>query len=676
MTRKWLCNLVQPRIWQLCVFWVAILSELSEVAAQQPQSADKLPSIARILPPVGEHPPIDVANCLQEGVRLIRTQLDTFPPDRDGRADVAIFVKAIDFALRHDEFYRDSSAAIADELLAVARQRVTELQRGEMPWAQQRGLVVRGYHSSIDGSPQPYGLVIPKSLDLRRPVPLYVWLHGRGDRDTDMYFIQQRMTKAGEVAPDDAIVVHPFGRHCVGFKHAGEIDVLDVIADVQRQYPIDPLRIVLMGFSMGGAGAWHIGAHYTDRFAAIAPGAGFAETAHYNRLKPEDFPPRYEQLLWGAYDVPNYVGNLLNVPVVAYSGENDKQIQAARVMEEAFRSRQRTLNHVIGPGMGHKYHPESLTHILAAVRVAAANPPQFKPQLSLQTRTLRYHRMQWLELLRLKQHWHDSRVDAVVDESNRIVRLATANALAIRAHATPLNGNVRDWQWRIDGQEVPVQPGSNEEDSLTFAWQEGRWRQLAELADDGANDASLVKRPGLQGPIDDAFMQPFLMVLPSTKSSYEVIQRWIESESQHAVDRWRALMRGEPRVKLDTEVTPEDIEQFNLVLWGEPSTNRLLAKIHKRLPLNWQANELSLAGKTWDAATHLPMMVYPNPLNRRHYVVINSGLTFREGHDRTNSQQNPKLPDWAILDLTSPPDELSPGNVVMADFFDEHWQAD
>ena len=55
-------------------------------------------------------------------------------------------------------------------------------------------------------------------------------------------------------------------------------------------------------------------------------------------------------------------------------------------------------------------------------------------------------------------------------------------------------------------------------------------------------------------------------------------------------------------------------------------------------------------------------------------VVINSGLTFREAHDRTNSLQNPKLPDWAILDITQPPNDETAGKVVEADFFDEHWK--
>ena len=47
---------------------------------------------------------------------------------------------------------------------------------------------------------------------------------------------------------------------------------------------------------------------------------------------------------------------------------------------------------------------------------------------------------------------------------------------------------------------------------------------------------------------------------------------------------------------------------------------------------------------------------------------------FREAHDKTNSLQNPKLPDWAILDITQPPNDESAGKVVAADFFNERWQ--
>ncbi|MFP6602512.1 MAG: hypothetical protein VB862_08285, partial [Pirellulaceae bacterium] len=65
---------------------------------------------------------------------------------------------------------------------------------------------------------------------------------------------------------------------------------------------------------------------------------------------------------------------------------------------------------------------------------------------------------------------------------------------------------------------------------------------------------------------------------------------------------------------------------------------------------------------------------YPNPWNDQKYVVLNSGPTHREGHDRTNSLQNPKLPDWAIVDLRQVPDALLPGKIVATGFFDESWQ--
>jgi hypothetical protein len=76
----------------------------------------------------------------------------------------------------------------------------------------------------------------------------------------------------------------------------------------------------------------------------------------------------------------------------------------------------------------------------------------------------------------------------------------------------------------------------------------------------------------------------------------------------------------------------------------------------------------------FDRHRYVPLLIYPNPLNSSRYVVINSGPTHREAHDRTNSLQNPKLPDWAIVDATTAPSDEVPGRVVAADFFDERWQ--
>ena len=68
------------------------------------------------------------------------------------------------------------------------------------------------------------------------------------------------------------------------------------------------------------------------------------------------------------------------------------------------------------------------------------------------------------------------------------------------------------------------------------------------------------------------------------------------------------------------------------------------------------------------------ILIFPNPLNRDRYVVLNSGFTYREYAYLNNARQVPKLPDWAVIDLETPPDTLWPGKVVAADFFNERWE--
>ncbi len=221
------------------------------------------PKIERILPPPGIEIPTADRERLASEVSSLKDSLASVR-DRPHSADIEVFIKAVDLALLHGEFYAAKDVQKADRLLSEATTRLAQLKSDRTPWHRQSGLVVRGYRSMVDGSVQPYGLEIPAEIDLnsRKQVPLYVWLHGRGDTATDLHFIDQRQTKPGQIHPPGAIVLHPFGRQCVGFKSAGETDVWEATWDVLKKYSIDPNRIVLIGFSMGGAGAWHLGAHY------------------------------------------------------------------------------------------------------------------------------------------------------------------------------------------------------------------------------------------------------------------------------------------------------------------------------------------------------------------------------------------------------------------------------
>jgi predicted peptidase len=223
-----------------------------------------------------------------------------------------------------------------------------------MEWVIADGLVVRGYRSRIDDSIQPYGLVIPKGwmATPTTPRPLWLWFHGRNEKLTELAFLRERMKSAGDLVPENALVLHVYGRFCNANKFAGETDLFEALADVQKRYAIDPERIAVTGFSMGGAAAWHVAAHHAGRWAAAAPGAGFAETAEFAKVfaAGKAPPPWWEQMLWRWYDATAYAANLANVPVIAYSGELDKQRQAAEIMEQAMAAEGVKLEHLIGPG--------------------------------------------------------------------------------------------------------------------------------------------------------------------------------------------------------------------------------------------------------------------------------------------------------------------------------------
>ena len=110
------------------------------------------------------------------------------------------------------------------------------------------------------------------------------------------------------------------------------------------------------------------------------------------------------------------------------------------------------------------------------------------------------------------------------------------------------------------------------------------------------------------------------------------------------------------------------------MLWGDPSSNELLKRIAGQLPLQWSASQVAFGQKSFDASHHVPVMIYPNPLNPKKYIVLNSGFTFREYDYLNNARQTPKLPDYAVVDVDVPVSSRTPGGIVDAGFFGEKWE--
>ncbi len=486
-----------------------------------------------------------------------------------------------------------------------------------------------------------------------------MWWHGRYESATELKFISERLSRAGEFAPSNAIVLHPFGRFSNANRFAGEVDTFEAMAHVRRDYKIDESRLVARGFSMGGAACWQYATHYPGLWCAAAPGAGFSETADFLKVFQRESlkPAAWEQKLWHLYDATDYAANLFNVPTVAYSGADDSQKQAADAMAKAMADEEMQLLHLIGPKTKHSYHAETKKEIDARIDAIVAKGKDPLPErVRFTTWTLRYPTSHWVRVDALGEHWKRARVEAYYGKDLTTVTTENVTALTLTRPTAEV---------RIDKQVVRPAPDS---DSIHFVRTRGSWWQLGRPA------AGLAKAHGQQGPIDDAFMDKFVFVRPTGTPLNEKVGAWAKAEFDRAATMWRQVFRGDAPVKDADKITPDDIATCNLVLWGDPQSNPLIARVIDKLPVKWSAAGVAMGAKTFAADTHVPVLIYPNPLNPAKYVVLNSGFTFREYDLLNNARQTPKLPDWAVIDVTTPPSSRWPGKVVAADFFGERWE--
>jgi hypothetical protein len=445
---------------------------------------------------------------------------------------------------------------------------------------------------------------------------------------------------------------------------------------VKRHYSIDEDRVVARGFSMGGAACWQFAVHYPMMWCAAAPGAGFAETADFLKVfqKENVQPTWYEQKLWHLYDCTDYALNLYNCPTVAYSGEIDPQKQAADMMAKALEKEGIRLVHIIGPKTPHRYHPAAKEEINRRIDLLAERGRERPlPTIKFTTWTLRYHHAGWIQIDGLHRHWDKATVTA--DNTGGGITLRTQNVDALSIVMEPgdfLAPSTAEGKAAIDidGQQVAMPPVMSDRSWTVHLRKEGDTWKAVEKVDDG----TLRKRHGLQGPIDDAFMDSFLMVRPTGTPLNDKVGAWTKAEMTHAIEHWRKQFRGDVRLKNDNEVSPDDIAKHNLVLWGDPSSNQVLAKIAVKLPISWDAKGVWVGDKSYDPGHHVPALIYPNPLNPHKYVVINSGFTYREYDYLNNARQVPKLPDFAVVDIDTPPSSREPGKIVAAGFFGEQWE--
>ena len=180
--------------------------------------------------------------------------------------------------------------------------------------------------------------------------PLVVFLHGSGERGTDLAKVKvhgpPKLVAQGQAWP--AVLVSP---QCEDGAHWEPERLHRLLGALKARLNVDPQRCTGTGLSMGGFGVWNWATAFPRDLAAIAPVCGYGD--------------------------PAKVAVMRGVPVRAYHGDADPVVPVAPHVAcvEALRAAGGKASLTLYPGVGH----DSWT--------SAYNDPELLPWLLAQKQT-------------------------------------------------------------------------------------------------------------------------------------------------------------------------------------------------------------------------------------------------------------------------------------------------
>lgn len=213
---------------------------------------------------------------------------------------------------------------------AAAHRVLDAVDAGGHPFAGVKGDLRMAYRSEVDNTLQPYRLYVPTNYDGQKALPLVVALHGMGGDENSIFDQYAKGQFKREAEKMGWLIVCPKGRESASmYMGKAQTDVLDVLADVQRQYKVDARRVYLMGHSMGGYGTWNLAMARPELFAALGPVAGGGNPGGMEKIK--------------------------HIPQFVVHGDSDKTVPVgmSRVMVEAGKKVGATITYVEVPGGNH-----------------------------------------------------------------------------------------------------------------------------------------------------------------------------------------------------------------------------------------------------------------------------------------------------------------------------------
>ncbi len=522
--------------------------------------------------------------------------------------------------------------------------------------------------SKIDGSLQYYA--VAPQIGGTKSSALFFSVHGAG-----VEAIGQARAYSSK---DWGNIVTPTNRRPRGFNWEdwGRLDALEVLEIAKKDLQPDPKQIYLTGHSMGGHGTWFLGATYPDKWAAIAPCAGYPTLKGYGSadgLIPDTSPSPIGQLLLRASnqsDVPKLASNYKQLGVYILHGDADRTVSVnyARQMKQQLSTFHADFSYYEYPGGSHWYGDESVDwkplfdffrwHTLAAdTAVHNIDFITASPGISATNRWVTIHQ----QLVPLQY----SRLVLNRDLKRGSITGRTENIKLLKLDLSGFRVNTR-LSFNLDSTNTINFTTQTAADSLFLMKQDQQWKIVA-------SPGMKVKGPHRYGTFKDGFNKNMVYVYGTKGTAAE--NSWNLNKARYDAETWYYRGNGALDIISDVEYSKAKYSGRNVVLIGNSNTNAAWKTLLADCPLQVGKGKITAGKKQWSGDDLGAYFIWPIAGTPSNTVAVITGSGIK-GMQAVNANQyfagGSGFPDIMIYRL----DMLNKGieGVEYAGFYDNDWK--
>jgi pimeloyl-ACP methyl ester carboxylesterase len=524
------------------------------------------------------------------------------------------------------------------------------------------------FFSGIDGSLQYYAVAPATPQDPKHPArSLFLSTHGASVEAIGQ--AQAYTTK------NWGYLIAPTNRRPYGFdwEDWGRMDAMEVLDIALAEFKTDPQKTYLTGHSMGGHGVWQLGVTFPDRFAAIAPSAGWISFASYAGGARGSVSNRIESLLRRAAspsDTLTLSSNYLQEGIYILHGDADDNVPVseARKMKEVLSAFHHDFTYHEQPGAGHWWGNQCVDWPPIFDLFARHQIPEDRALSDLQFSTCNpgiSASSHWAVIEQQQEFLERSTIKMHFDRPGRKISGTTENVarLSLDLSRAAIEAPV---SMELDGQKIAI--AGNAAPKIFLTRENGRWSQTSSLPGDQ-------KGPARNGPFKEAFNHRMLFVYATHGTPEE--NRWALNKARYDAETWWYRGNGAVDVISDSDFDSNADPDRSVILYGNSDNNSTWIALLHDSPVQVSRKQVGIGSHQLNGDDLACLFCRPRPGSHIAMIAAVTG-TGLEGLKLTERLpyfvSGVAFPDCTVLSV----DTLREGAAGLraAGFFGNDWSVD